>query len=146
MYSTWRGWFIAPTAASNFDLNFALEEEEAGTVHARIRVVLFQWMPYNFVPYISFYCRRVGEDADVYADDFHVIFPEEELQGSSDHVNQGTCSEWKNFRFNNFSIWAFTQMVYLWHSANETATFELNCDLEEDVLDGSSDEEHVEQG
>ncbi|KAG2656880.1 hypothetical protein PVAP13_1KG125177 [Panicum virgatum] len=30
--------FIAPTAASNIDLNFALEEEESGTVHARIRL------------------------------------------------------------------------------------------------------------
>ena len=28
--------FIGPTAASNIDLNFALEEEESGTVHARI--------------------------------------------------------------------------------------------------------------
>jgi hypothetical protein len=37
--------FIAPTAASNFDLNIDLEEEEAGTTHARIRVVLFQLMP-----------------------------------------------------------------------------------------------------
>jgi hypothetical protein len=31
--------FIAPTTTSNFDLNFDLEEEEAGTTHARIRVV-----------------------------------------------------------------------------------------------------------
>jgi hypothetical protein len=34
--------FIAPTTASIFDLNFDLEEEEAGTVHGRLRVVLHQ--------------------------------------------------------------------------------------------------------
>ncbi|CAO2045321.1 unnamed protein product [Urochloa humidicola] len=39
--------FIAPTTASNFDLNFDLEEEEE------------------------------DEDADVYAHDFHVIFADE---------------------------------------------------------------------
>jgi hypothetical protein len=34
----------------------------------------------------------------VYADDFHAIFAEEELQQSNDHDNEGTCSEC-NFRF-----------------------------------------------
>ncbi|CAO2172300.1 unnamed protein product [Urochloa humidicola] len=32
------------------------------------------------------------------------------------------------------------------NGSDEGASFDLNCDLEEDGLDGSSDEEHVEQG
>ncbi|CAN6313429.1 unnamed protein product [Urochloa humidicola] len=45
-------WFSAPTAPSHFDLNFEMDEEEA------------------------------DEDANVYANDFHVIF-----------ADQGTCNE-----------------------------------------------------
>ncbi|CAN6303041.1 unnamed protein product [Urochloa humidicola] len=86
--------FSAPTAASNFGLNIHLEQEEA------------------------------GEDADVYAEDFHVIFAEEELQGSSDHGDQAGA----------------------FNAAHGAATFDLNYDFEQEVLDGSCDEEHVPQG
>ena len=49
-------------------------------------------------------------------------------------------------------------MLYLWNfdwfvnvddafnAADETASFDVNNDLEEEGLDGFSDEEHVEQG
>ncbi|CAN6372707.1 unnamed protein product [Urochloa humidicola] len=86
--------FSAPTTASNFGLNIHLEQEEA------------------------------GEDANVYAEDFHVIFAEEELQGSSDHGDQAGA----------------------FNAAHGAATFDLNYDFEQEVLDGSSDEEHVPQG
>jgi hypothetical protein len=68
------------STTSNFDLNFDLEEKEVGTVHGRLRVVLYQFMPHNFESYICFYCRCVDEDIDVYVGDFHVIFAEEELE------------------------------------------------------------------
>ncbi|CAN6201298.1 unnamed protein product [Urochloa humidicola] len=86
--------FNAPTAASNFGLNIHLEQEEA------------------------------GEDADVYADDFHVIFAEEDLEGSNDHGDQAGA----------------------FNAAHGAATFDLNYDFEQEMLDGSNDEEHVPQG
>ena len=51
-------------------------------------------MPYSFVSYISCCCHHLDDDADVYAVDFHVIFAEEELQGSTANGDQGTCNEW----------------------------------------------------
>jgi hypothetical protein len=74
------------TSTQNFDLNFDLEEDEAGTVHGRLKILLNQFMP-HYVSYMCFYCHCVDEDADVYADDFHVIFAEEELQQSNGHDN-----------------------------------------------------------
>ncbi|KAG2595595.1 hypothetical protein PVAP13_5KG204800 [Panicum virgatum] len=87
--------FNAPAAAAtNFDSNIDLEEEEA------------------------------DDDADVYAVDFHVIFAEEELQVSIANGDQAD----------------------VFHAADETTSFDLNHAWEEEVLDGSSDMEHVGQG
>jgi len=74
-------------------------------------------MPYNFVSYISCCCHRLDDDADVYAIDFHVIFAEEELQGSTANGDQAD----------------------VFHAADETTSFDLNHAWKEEVLDGSSD-------
>jgi len=78
--------------------------------------------------HIAFYCYCVDEDADVYAVDFHVRFAEEELQGST------------------LISLCFLHLADAFNAADETATFDLNYALEEEMLDGSNDPEHVEQG
>ncbi|KAL6614156.1 hypothetical protein ACP70R_036426 [Stipagrostis hirtigluma subsp. patula] len=89
-------WFNAHAEAANFELNIDSEQQEA------------------------------DEDAAVYCGDFHVIFEEDELQGSRDeaHGEQGDA----------------------FNAPSEAATFDLNYDLEEDNLQGASDEDHVQQG
>ncbi|KAL6622613.1 hypothetical protein ACP70R_032492 [Stipagrostis hirtigluma subsp. patula] len=88
--------FNAPAEAGRYDLNIDLEQEEA------------------------------GEDADVYATDFHVIFEEEELQGSNDQLHR--------------------EQDNVFNAPAEAATFDLNYPLEEDELQWSIDEAHVQQG
>ncbi|KAL6882610.1 hypothetical protein ACP4OV_011300 [Aristida adscensionis] len=88
--------FHAPHEPANFDLNNDLEGEE------------------------------LDEDAAVYADDFHVLFDDEENQWSSDQENedQGDNS----------------------NATDAPITFDLNISLEEEELQGSVHEDHVQQG
>ncbi|KAL6902268.1 hypothetical protein ACP4OV_005144 [Aristida adscensionis] len=87
--------FNAPAETTNFDLNIDLEAEDA------------------------------DDDADVYADDFHVLFDEEELQWSSDQVHGDQAD--------------------VFNAPDAAVNFDLNNALEEEELQGSSDEEHAQQ-
>ncbi|TVU49107.1 hypothetical protein EJB05_00399, partial [Eragrostis curvula] len=101
----------AGDGAAHFDLNLEpYDSDEVDEFYAADEAANFYFEE-----------EEADEDADVYADDFHVMFQEEDVQVNDeedDAVN----------------------------APNEAANFDLNIALEEDGLEGSSDEEHVEHG
>ncbi|KAL6861529.1 hypothetical protein ACP4OV_017229 [Aristida adscensionis] len=89
-------WSHAPAREANFDLNIDLEEE------------------------------KEDEDGEVYADDFHVVFDEEELPWSDDEAEVDQADDV--------------------NAPAGTATFDLNYSMGDEELDLSIPEEQVLQG